>query len=198
MPTAAAPAGSIASDLKFIAKAIVGVLAVLWAIEGVDQLFLGGALDAYGIHPREGLGLLGIFSAPFLHGGVGHLLSNTLGTLAFGTLVLMYGRREFLLVSLAGALVGGLGTWLVGQSGSNHIGFSGVVFAYFGYLLARGWYERKAGSVLLAVGLAWMFGSLLFGAVPGMAGPGISWQGHLFGLLGGIAVARRFKQARSA
>jgi membrane associated rhomboid family serine protease len=78
-----------------------------------------------------------------------------------------------------------------------HVGASGVCFGLFGYLLARGFYERKFGSVLLSVAIAILFGGTLAGAVPGMAMPGISWEGHLFGLLGGVLVARRLKRARA-
>lgn len=173
-----------------------GILAVLWGLEIVDALVFGGLLDFLGVHPREAFGLLGILASPFLHGGFGHLLSNTAGLLIFGTLVLMWGRKEFAAVTVASALIGGLGVWLVGASGSIHIGASGVIFGYFGYVLTRGWYERKPLSIIVSIGIALFFGGLLSGVVPWLAGPGISWEGHLFGLLGGVLVARRYKVAQ--
>ena len=83
-----------------------------------------------------------------------------------------------------------------GASGTTHIGVSGVIFGYFGYLVARGFYERRVGSLILTVLVALCFGSMIFGAIPGLAGPGISWEGHLFGAIGGLLVARRFRQSR--
>lgn len=192
----ATDSAGLGGELKFIVKVMGATLALLWGLELVDQLALAGTLDGFGIHPRELWGLLGILASPLLHGGFGHLGSNTIGLLVFGTLVLMWGRREFLWVTLVSTLVGGLGTWLIGATDSVHIGASGVVFGYFGYVLARGFYERKFLSILISVAVGFLFGSMLFGAVPGMAGPGISWECHLFGLLGGVLVARRLQRKR--
>lgn len=183
-------------ELKFICKVMLGMLAVLWGLELIDQLVLHGLLDGLGIRPRTMFGLIGVLASPLLHADLLHLASNTIGFLIFGTMVLMWSRREFLLVTLAGVLVGGLGTWLVGAGGSLHIGASGVVFAYFGYVLMRGWYERKLWSVLVSIVIGVTFGSMISGAIPGLAGFGISWEGHLFGLLGGVLIARRFKTIR--
>lgn len=190
--------GGFKSELKRIVRTLAVCLAVLWALELTDVYLLAGSLDAFGIRPREPFGLIGVLTWPFLHGGLAHLLSNTLALLLFGTLVLMWGRREFFAVALVSTIVGGLGVWLVGASGSVHVGASGVCFGLFGYLLARGFYERKFGSVLLSIVIAILFGGTLAGAVPGMAMPGISWEGHLFGLLGGVLVARRLKRARAS
>jgi membrane associated rhomboid family serine protease len=148
------------------------------------------------VHPRTLFGLIGVVASPLLHADLYHLLSNTAGLLIFGTLVLLWSRKEFAAVTVASTLIGGLGVWLVGASGSIHIGASGVVFGYFGYVLMRGWYERKPLSIIISIVVAWMFGSLLASAIPGLAGPGISWEGHLFGMLGGVLVARRFKALR--
>jgi membrane associated rhomboid family serine protease len=188
--------GSLGDELKRIVRTLTVCLAVLWVLELTDLLLLAGSLDGFGIRPREPFGLIGVVTWPFLHGGLPHLLSNTIALLLFGTLVLMWGRREFWLVTLVSTLVGGLGVWLVGASGSTHIGASGVCFGLFGYLLARGFYERKFGSVVLSIVIAIFFGGTLAGAVPGLSMPGISWEGHFFGLLGGVLVARRFKRAR--
>lgn len=168
-------------------------LSVLWAVELVDVSVYGGKLDLWGIMPREAYGLRGVLAAPLLHADYGHLASNTIGIIIFGGLVAMIGRREFFAVTVAGWLVGGMGVWLVGRH-AVHIGASGVVFAFFGYLLLRGWYERKFWSVLLSSVLFWAYGSLLWGMLPGFAEPNVSWEGHLFGFLGGVLVARVLHQ----
>lgn len=173
-------------------KILGAVLALLWGLEIVDFV-LGGSLDSLGIRPRSVSGLLGILAAPFLHGGFGHLISNTIGFAILGGLVMAWGLDEWMKVTLTAALVGGVGTWLLGASNSVHIGASGVIFGYFGYLVLRGWFERKPASIALSLVVAWFYGSLIFGVFPVLAGPGISWEGHLFGFIGGALVARTYK-----
>lgn len=180
---------TLGGEIRRIATVMGMFLALLWGIEIVDANVMHGSLDSLGIMPRTASGLLGIFAAPFLHGGWGHLISNTVGIVMLGGLTLAIGRREFLVVSLAGVLVGGLGTWALGRP-AVHIGASGLVFAYLGYLMLRGWYDRRVGSVLLAGGVAWLYGSMVFGMIPGFAPPIISWEGHLFGFIGGVFAAR--------
>jgi membrane associated rhomboid family serine protease len=164
-------------------------LAVLWTVEIVDANIFHGSLDRMGIIPRTGTGLLGILAAPFLHGDWGHLTSNTVGIVLLGGLTLLIGRREFFAVTLAGIVVGGLGTWIFGRP-SLHIGASGVVFAYLGYLMLRGWYDRRFGSIALAVAVGWFYGGMVLGMIPGIAPRFISWECHLFGFIGGVLTAR--------
>ncbi|MEX1363363.1 MAG: rhomboid family intramembrane serine protease [Nannocystaceae bacterium] len=189
LPTPRSPDRTLGAEIRRIATMMGMFLALLWGIEIVDANVMHGSLDSLGIMPRTASGLLGIFAAPFLHGGWGHLISNTVGIVMLGGLTLAIGRREFLVVSLAGVLVGGLGTWALGRP-AVHIGASGLVFAYLGYLMLRGWYDRRVGSVLLAGGVAWFYGSMVFGMIPGFAPPVISWEGHLFGFIGGVVAAR--------
>lgn len=184
----------VRGELRSIVRVLAVMLGLLWTIELVDALALGGALDAYGVQPRRVEGLVGVATMPLLHGNFGHLVSNTIGILVFGTLVLMWGRREFLWVTLAAWLLGGLGAWLLGSGASVHIGASGLVFGYFGYVLMRGVYERRFLSIVVSLVIGVLFGSTLSGAIPGLAEAGISWQGHLFGLLGGVLVARRHRK----
>lgn len=179
----------IGEEIRGIVAIMAGLLAVLWGIEAIDAFVLSGSLDRLGVEPRQVSGLLGILAAPFLHGDWGHIASNTVGIVILGGLTMLVGRREFVWVSVVGMLVGGLGTWIFGRP-AIHIGASGVVFAYFGYLLLRGWYDRRIGSVVLATGVAWFHGTMIFGMIPGFAPPAISWEGHLFGFIGGVLTAR--------
>ncbi|MEM9453450.1 MAG: rhomboid family intramembrane serine protease [Myxococcota bacterium] len=187
-PTQRTNAG-IGGELRQIFSVMAAFLAVLWAIEFVDVSVFHGALDRMGILPRTGSGLLGILTAPFLHGSWEHLVSNTVGLIILGGLTLAVGRREFFAVTAAGIVVGGLGTWIFGRP-SVHIGASGVVFAYLGYLVLRGWYDRRFGSIALATVVGWAYGSMVFGMIPGITPSYISWEGHLFGFIGGVLAAR--------
>ena len=166
---------------------VVGLVAVMWVVEVVDQV-LGGRLDRYGIEPHDADGLAGIISAPFLHAGFGHLIGNTIPFLILGAAIALSGLRTVVLVVAIVAVVGGLGTWLVAPSGTDHIGASGLVFGFATYLIARGIFSRRLPHLAVGVIVAALYGTtLVFGVVPE---DGISWQGHLFGAIGGVLAAR--------
>ena len=174
--------GRIGRDLGRQAGTLGAVVVLLWAIELVDLVLLGGALDGLGILPRTPEGLVGIPLHPLLHLGPGHLAFNTIGILLFGGLVMLRDPRDFWTAVLLGTLVGGVGVWLFGRP-SVHIGASGVVFALFGYLLLTGWFDRRPGAVLLSALVFLVWGSALLGLSPLQRG--ISWEAHLFGFLAG-------------
>jgi membrane associated rhomboid family serine protease len=163
-----------------------GMAALMWLVEVVD--LVAGDLDSAGIRPRDPDGLPGVVLAPFLHGGFGHLLGNTVPFLVLGAAIALSGLARIAVVAAIVAVVGGLGTWLVAPAGTVHIGASGLVFGFAAYLVARGAFSRRAlhlgvGLLVLAV-----YGTTLaFGFVPT---PGVSWQGHLFGAVGGVVAAR--------
>jgi membrane associated rhomboid family serine protease len=170
-----------------------GFMAIVWGLEVIDQILwqpCAGVcgLDRYGIQPRNVSRLWGILLAPLLHGGFGHLSANSVPFLVLGALVLLRGPKVFFGVSLIITLLAGLATWLIGASASVHIGASGVIFGYFGFLLAAGLFERKITSILMALGVGFLYGGLIYGVNPFQDGP-ISWEGHLFGFLSGIAAA---------
>lgn len=177
----------IGQTLKTQAIILGGFILFLWLVEIADWLIFRGALDSFGIRPREIDGLQGILFAPLLHGSFAHLMANTLPLLVLGWFVLLRGFRTFITVTLVVVLVSGLGTWFIGPARSVHIGASGLVFGYFGYLLLNSWFERSLSSVLWAVGVFFLYGGLMWGVLP--QGNGISWQGHLFGFIGGGVAA---------
>lgn len=163
------------------------LLFLLWFIESADQFIWRERLDFYGIRPRTLSGLKHILFAPFLHRGFGHLTANTVPFFLLGWLVLLRGTGEFLFVSFTGALMSGAGIWLFGMADTIHIGISGVIFGYLGFLLARGYFERSAFAILLALFVGLFYGSMVWGVLP--LQPNISWLGHLFGLIGGALAA---------
>lgn len=164
---------------------VAGAAVLFWILELVDHFVLDGGLDRYGIRPRTTGGLWGIPLAPFLHGGFTHLASNTLPFLFLGGLVALRGLAQFCEVSLVVIVVAGIGTWIFGAANTVHIGASGLVFGYFGCLTARGLLEANVVSILVALLVLFLYGGLVWGVLPTQ--PGVSWQGHLFGLLGGGA-----------
>lgn len=189
---------AMAVETRARMRLVTWTVGLMWVLETVDQLILGGALDGFGVRPWTSGGLLGIFAAPLLHGSFGHLMANTLPWLFLGFLTSTRTRSDFWVVVVASTLTAGLGSWLFGGLGTVHIGASGVVFGFLGFLMGRGIWERRFGTILLSVVVTALFGSMLWGMVPVLAGVGISWQAHFFGWIGGLLVARTLGRARSA
>lgn len=174
---------------------LIAFVAILWVVQIVNIL-VEYSLNQYGLVPRTIVGLRGIPLSPFLHGGFGHLISNTFPLLILGGLVAARGQANFVGVTLFIVFIGGLAVWCVGRpwpwdNAQNvvHVGASGLVFGYFGYLVARGWYEHSFLSIIVAVLVILVFGTGIFlGLVPTAAY--ISWEGHLCGLVAGALIAR--------
>ena len=166
---------------------IGGFVLVIWLVEFADWLVFDEALDAYGVQPRTVTGLRGIFFMPFLHRGFGHLLANTIPIIILGWLVMLRRTTDIFIVAIVTILVGGLGVWLFGGSNSVHVGASGLIFGFFGFLLARAYFERSRSAIALAIVVFLLYGGIIWGVLPGQNG--ISWQGHLFGFAGGILAA---------
>jgi membrane associated rhomboid family serine protease len=164
---------------------IGGFTALLYLIEVVDAA-MSGRLDQFGIQPRTLGGLDGVLWAPLLHHGWAHLFANTLPVLLFGFLAMSNGIGQWVAVTLTIWLFSGLGVWLVGADGIT-VGASGLAFGWLAFLLVRGLFNRALGQIVVAVVLFMYWGGTLLGVLPG--NPGVSWQGHLFGAIGGILAA---------
>ncbi len=182
-------------DPRVAGLALVGAMvAVMWVVEVINALD-HNSLDRFGIRPRATDGLDGILFSPFLHGSWSHLIGNTVPFAVLGGVIALGGLVRVAAVTALVAGVGGLGTWLVAPSNSVHIGASGVVFGYAGYLVGRGIFTRSLLHLGVGAVVAAIWGTtLLSGFVPH---DGISWQGHLFGALGGIVAARLLSPSRA-
>jgi membrane associated rhomboid family serine protease len=176
------------TDLILNCRILGGMVAVLWVLELVDSLLLGGALNRFGIRPRKVAGLKGIVWSPLLHGDLAHLAANTLPLVIMGGLILFRSQMTFAIVTGVVWLISGVGTWLCGGARTNHIGASGIVFGYLGFLLMQGYVERSPIAIGLAVIAGTLYGSSLWGVLPLKRGK--SWECHLFGAIGGVVAAR--------
>ena len=138
---------------------------------------------ALGVIPRRAAGLPGIVTAPFIHANVAHLAANLPPFVVLGALVLHRNEGRFVEVAATIALTQGALLWLFGRNAA-HVGMSGVIFGFLGYLLAIAWFTRTMPDLLVAGGVMVFYGSMLAGVAPARAGT--SWEGHLFGLLAGL------------
>lgn len=171
---------------------VIALLALMWVIEIIDTL-LPADLDMLSLQSWNPLSLYGVVTSPLLHSGFGHLTANTFPFLILGLCIAIEGQRRFWLVTAITAVVSGLGAWLTTLPVGQHIvGASGIVFGFFGYLAVRTWFTddilRKIVYFALGFFVFITFGaSMIFGMLP--QDNGISWQGHLFGFVGGVLAA---------
>jgi membrane associated rhomboid family serine protease len=195
VPKAKNPVNRILPPRPVQALIVIGSFTVLlYLIEIVDAA-MSGRLDQFGIQPRSVGGLDGILWAPLLHHGWAHLFANTLPVLVFGFLAMSNGVGQWVAVTLTVWLFSGIGVWLVGADGTT-IGASGIAFGWLAFLLVRGIFNRAFGQILVAVVLFLYWGGTLLGVLPG--NPGVSWQAHLFGAIGGILAAWLVSMANRA
>jgi membrane associated rhomboid family serine protease len=173
---------------------IISFVALLYVVEAFDQLD-GHEWDVNGIRPLETDGLWGILFAPLLHANWAHLAANTGPALVLGFLVTLAGLSRFLWATAIIWIVGGLGTWLIGNMGSpcgetDHIGASGLIFGWLTFLLVFGFFIRSGWQIAIGIVVLLAYGGVLWGAVPvlNVCG-GVSWQGHLCGGIAGVLAA---------
>lgn len=181
------------STWKVAGVTIVGFVAVLYVIEAYDYFFDNQALNQEGIRPWEADGLWGILWAPLLHGGWDHLYANTVPALVLGFLVGLTGLARFIGATAIIWVLGGLGTWIIGNWGApagvetNHIGASGLIMGWLTFLIVFGFFTRHAWQIVVGVVVFVVYGSVLLGVFPGTLG--VSWQGHLCGAVAGVVAA---------
>lgn len=175
-----------------VAIVMVGALGLMWIIEALDTFVLSDRLQRNGIGPRRTDGIDGILWAPFLHSTWSHVVSNTIPFAVLGGLVAVRGFSRWVAVTISALLIGGGLTWLLGGSG-NHIGASGIVFGYFGALIGAAIFERRAASIAPALVAIMLYGGIIVGLAPQ---EGVSWEGHLFGALGGLLASKALAEPR--
>jgi membrane associated rhomboid family serine protease len=193
---------AISGELKTQVKILAALVSTFWIIVILNEVLLENilvistgcglrrGLNALGLVPHSFIGLRGILFAPFLHGGFYHVMANTVPFIILGWFVMLRSIKDFYFVSVMSALVGGLGTWLVGRPCSVHVGASGVIFGYFGYLLFRGYFEKSFVAIAIA------YGGMIWGVLPTRSY--ISWEMHLFGFIGGIIAAKLLSPSKTA
>lgn len=188
--------GSLASPLGRAAALNVGFLAILWLIELINATSGRALTEAGGLKARDFGSLVNILTEPFVHGNTQHLMGNALPLFSLGLIAAIPSTKRFLLMNLVVIVVGGFGTWLTSPSNTNTIGASGVVFGYFSYLLLRGVVDRRPADVLISIGIAIAYGSYMWSSV-GFGSTGVSWQGHVSGIVGGVVAALVLRTPRT-
>jgi membrane associated rhomboid family serine protease len=170
---------TIRENLAFL----LGIVLSLWVLLFFNKL-LGYRLNYLGIIPRTGRGLIGIIISPFLHGDANHLFFNTIPLIVLACFILVGGQPLFWRVTITIVLLSGAMIWLLGRR-AIHIGASALITGYWGYLLMNAYRQPTLMAIVLAIICVYYFGGLFFGLFP--SEERVSWEGHLFGCLAGIA-----------
>lgn len=179
-------------------KIVLGMMAVIWLSFLVNKFIFADSLNQFGIQPRSLSGMIGLVTHPFLHGGFGHIISNTFPFLIMGSLIVFRDEKGFIETTVFVSLIGGAFVWIFGQSGSNHIGASILIYGYFSYLLGKGWFDRDILSLVVSLIVIFMYWSIIFGTLPFFTEENVSWEGHLGGFLaGGLAAYANRKPVQS-
>lgn len=180
--------GGVTPEVQTQFRTLCEFVVYAWSLGVVNLVFCGGALNKLGVRPRTSLGLLCILPSPLIHGSWRHLVANTVPFFTLGWFVMLHGIKEFLIVTAFIAIFRGLGIWLLGKSNTIHVGASGVILGYLGFLLVRSYFSHDSLSIVLTVLIGIMYGgSLLINLSPE---EGVSWEGHFFGFIGGILAAQ--------
>ena len=190
-----------ASRAVFGIAIVMLMLTVMWALEVIDYVSADDSsdvttLETWGIRAHHLSDLPHIFTAPFLHAGFPHLMANSLPFLVLGFLAAARSVGKFLVMNLVVIVVAGLGVWTFGPTDAVTLGASILIFGYFGYLLGRGLFERHIVDIVIAGAVALLYGTMIGGILP--TTPGVSWQGHLFGLLGGLISSWLLRRRRAS
>ncbi|MGJ8680896.1 rhomboid family intramembrane serine protease [Paraglaciecola sp.] len=175
-----------ALDSKQQFKFVFGIFLFFTVIELIN-LFTGRFLNQFGNIPRYVPGLTGIVVGPFLHGGIQHFLSNIVPLCIFSYLVMQYGIKRYALVTVWLIGMTGILVWLFARP-ATHIGISGLVYGYFGYLVLAGFLSGKFKLIVISLLVGFFYGGLIFGVLPSR--PFVSWESHLFGFICGLVAAK--------
>lgn len=163
---------------------MVYILAIVWFVNIINWL-LKGRLNIFGIYPRTLWGLIGIIFSPILHANFNHLFFNSIPFFVLGMFLLALGKDMFVSVSIFIILFQGISVWLFGRK-SIHIGASGLISGYFGFLLGLSYFHPTVVSVILAFVLLYYFGTIILGILP--TSERVSWESHLSGMMVGITL----------
>lgn len=171
-----------ASPLAVIALPLI-LLGLAWLQELLDQLLFAGR---WNLAMGPGTPWWTLFTAPFSHAGLGHLVANSLVFLPLSYLVLARGMQAYLAVWISVILLE-IPIWLVWPVGAH--GLSGVVYGLLGFLVVIGFLDRRPLAILLSMVAVLLYGSALPGLLPWASPAGVSWIGHASGFVAGLIAA---------
>ena len=177
------------------ARPLAILILAIWIVEGVN-LLLGYRLNLwFGLYPRDAWGLIGIATMPFLHGSMAHAAANTVPLVILGSTMLIVAPSRFRTATIAIVVATGFAVWLLARPGTVHVGASGLVFGWFGFVMALGFIERSFRAIVGAGVVFLIYSGMIWGAIPTFDLK-VSWEAHLFGALAGAGIAYALARKR--
>lgn len=178
------------ANFKLALKSSLGFLGVLWIIWLVDTV-LALHLGRFGLRPGSVSGLIGLITAPLLHGDAGHLFSNSLPLVISATgMLFLYPNSSLRSVPIIW-IGSGLLAWVIGRP-SVHYGASGLIYGMLAFLFVSGMLRRDMRSVAMALMVWFLYGTMVWGVLP--IRPHMSWELHLCGAIMGVVCAIIFRK----
>lgn len=172
---------------------LIYLIIAIWVVEVVNQLVGHTLNQSFGLVPRSTTGLIGIATMPFLHGGIAHAASNTIPLIILGGTAIVVAPKRFGFATVLIVVTTGLAVWLLARPGTVHVGASGLVFGWFGFVIALGLIERSVRALAGAALVFVIYGSMIWGVLPS-GEVQISWEAHLFGALAGALIAYMLRE----
>ena len=177
-------------NFKLALEIALALTGFLWLILFVDN-FMGLELTRFGLRPGQLKGLIGLLTAPLLHGGVEHLFSNTAPLIVSLTTILYLYPGSSVRVIPVIWLGSGMLAWIIGRP-SLHFGASGFVYGLLAFVFVSGILRLDMRSVAVSVMVWFLYGSMIWGVLP--IRPNMSWELHLGGAILGVALAIVFRR----
>ncbi len=163
---------------------------LIWLVFWFEIRF-GFVFNSYGVHPGKLLGLRGVIFSPFIHSGIDHLYSNTIPLFVLSVALFYFYRKIAWKVVIFGILLSGLLTWTIGRP-ANHIGASGLIYVLVSFTFFKGIFAKHYRLIALSLIVVFLYGSMIWGTLP--IEDGISWEGHLSGMITGLLFAVIFRK----
>ena len=159
---------------------------IMWLVFSIE-FFYGVDFGWLGIRPRTFSGLIGIFSAPLIHGSLSHLISNTVPLLFLGSVVFFFYPRLGGIVFFRCYIITNILVWALSPRVSYHIGASGLIYGLSAFLIFFGLIRKDFWSLFISIVVFLMYGGIFYGVLP--TAPEISWESHLAGAVVGTVTA---------
>ena len=166
------------------------LLLMLWIVFWF-QIRIDSTIKNFGIHPQKIEGLLGVFTSPFLHGNITHLYHNSIPLFVLSVALFYFYKKIAWQVILWGVIISGGLTWLIAQQG-NHIGASGLIYVLVSFIFFKGVFAKHYRLIALSLLVIFFYGSMIWYIFP--IKTGMSWEGHLSGLITGFIFALVFRK----
>jgi len=163
---------------------------LLWLIFALEIRF-GFRLNKYGVQPQSLVGLRGVLFSPFIHSGITHLYHNSIPLVVLSAALFYFYHKIAWKVILYGILISGFLTWCIGRP-STHIGASGLIYVLVSFIFFKGVIAKHYRLIALSLLVVFLYGSMVWYTLP--LEEGISWEGHLSGMITGIIFAYIFKK----